>query len=179
MPKMGFKKDLTKRPRGIVVPPEAFTRTKSGLGEYDIRAGEGQLCESGDRVAIHYDVKLGNFTVSTSRQGTGVTGGVPYGFDVGQGPGNPGGVFLRGIDEGVLGMRVGGVRRLKVPPELGVSSRRCSRAGRGRGLTNNKQYGDRQVQEIPPNATLTIDIELLSIKQGEMLGMNNSAKKRT
>ena len=147
MPKMGFKKDLNKR-RNIVVPPEAFTRTKSGLGEYDIRAGEGQLCESGDRVAIHYDVKLGNFTVSTSRQGTGVTGGVPYGFDVGQGPGNPGGVFLRGIDEGVLGMRVGGVRRLKVPPELG--------------------YGDRQVQEIPPNATLTIDIELLSIKQGEM-----------
>ena len=147
MPKMGFKKDLNKR-RNIVVPPEAFTRTKSGLGEYDIRAGEGQLCESGDRVAIHYDVKLGNFTVSTSRQGTGVTGGVPYGFDVGQGPGNPGGVFLRGIDEGVLGMRVGGVRRLKVPPELA--------------------YGDRQVQEIPPNATLTIDIELLSIKQGEM-----------
>ena len=147
MPKMGFKKDLNKR-RNIAVPPEAFTRTKSGLGEYDIRAGEGQLCESGDRVAIHYDVKLGNFTVSTSRQGTGVTGGVPYGFDVGQGPGNPGGVFLRGIDEGVLGMRVGGVRRLKVPPELA--------------------YGDRQVQEIPPNATLTIDIELLSIKQGEM-----------
>lgn len=147
MPKMGFKKDLNKR-RNIVVPPEAFTRTPSGLGEYDIRAGEGQLCESGDRVAIHYDVKLGNFTVSTSRQGTGVTGGVPYGFDVGQGPGNPGGVFLRGIDEGVLGMRVGGVRRLKVPPELA--------------------YGDRQVQEIPPNATLTIDIELLSIKQGEM-----------
>ena len=147
MPKMGFKKDLNKR-RNIVVPPEAFTRTQSGLGEYDIRAGEGQLCESGDRVAIHYDVKLGNFTVSTSRQGTGVTGGVPYGFDVGQGPGNPGGVFLRGIDEGVLGMRVGGVRRLKVPPELA--------------------YGDRQVQEIPPNATLTIDIELLSIKQGEM-----------
>ena len=147
MPKMGFKKDLNKR-RNIVVPPEAFTRTKSGLLEYDIRAGEGQLCESGDRVAIHYDVKLGNFTVSTSRQGTGVTGGVPYGFDVGQGPGNPGGVFLRGIDEGVLGMRVGGVRRLKVPPELG--------------------YGDRQVQESPPTATLTIDIELLSIKQGEM-----------
>ena len=51
--------------------------------------------------------------------------------------------------------------------------------GEGPRTDQQKQYGDRQVQEIPPNATLTIDIELLSIKQGEMLGMNNSAKKRT
>ena len=131
----------------------------------------------GDRVAVHYDLKFRNITLSTSRQGAGVTGGNPYGFDVG-GFGIPGGPFIKGMDLGVQvrtsqrrtwgagrgrgrshtgpmlthpppaltcqGMGKGQVRRLIVPPELG--------------------YGNRAVQDIPANATLTLDLELLSIK---------------
>jgi hypothetical protein len=51
------------------------------------------------------------------RQGVGVTGGTPFGFDVGQ-PRDAPGSALPGIDKGVIGMRVGGQRRLLVPPEL-------------------------------------------------------------
>ncbi|KAH6554889.1 hypothetical protein KP509_1Z299500 [Ceratopteris richardii] len=78
----------------------------------------------------------------TSRQGLGVTGGTPYGFDVGA---SEQGLVLKGLDYGVEGMRVGGQRLLIVPPELA--------------------YGSRGIQEIPPNATLEMDVELLSIKQ--------------
>jgi FKBP-type peptidyl-prolyl cis-trans isomerase len=73
----------------------------------------------------------------------GVTGGTPFGFDVGQPRGAPGST-LPGIDLGVRGMRIGGQRRLIVPPSLA--------------------YGSKGVGEIPPNATLVIDVELLSIK---------------
>ena len=51
------------------------------------------------------------------RQGVGVTGGTPFGFDVGQ-PRDAPGSALPGIDKGVIGMRVGGQRRLLVPPQL-------------------------------------------------------------
>ncbi|RDX82039.1 Peptidyl-prolyl cis-trans isomerase FKBP16-4, chloroplastic [Mucuna pruriens] len=78
----------------------------------------------------------------TSRQGMGVVGGSPYGFDVGQ---SERGTVLKGLDLGVQGMRVGGQRLLIVPPELA--------------------YGSKGVQEIPPNSTIELDIELLSIKQ--------------
>ncbi|XP_054794766.1 peptidyl-prolyl cis-trans isomerase FKBP16-4, chloroplastic-like isoform X2 [Prosopis cineraria] len=69
----------------------------------------------------------------TSRQGMGVGGGTPYGFDVGQ---SENGTVLKGLDLGVQGMRVGGQRLLIVPPELA--------------------YGSRGVQEIPPNATIEL-----------------------
>uniref|UniRef100_A0A7N2M6X8 peptidylprolyl isomerase n=1 Tax=Quercus lobata TaxID=97700 RepID=A0A7N2M6X8_QUELO len=98
----------------------------------------------------------------TSRQGLGVGGGTykyshltkrfqckfnvlnfqPYGFDVGE---SERGNVLRGLDLGVQGMKVGGQRLLIVPPELA--------------------YGSKGVQEIPPNATIELDVELLAIKQ--------------
>ncbi|XP_065855047.1 peptidyl-prolyl cis-trans isomerase FKBP16-4, chloroplastic-like [Euphorbia lathyris] len=78
----------------------------------------------------------------TSRQGLGVGGGTPYGFDVGQ---SERGNVLKGLDLGVEGMRVGGQRLIIVPPELA--------------------YGSKGVQEIPPNATIELDVELLAIKQ--------------
>ncbi|GBG00330.1 hypothetical protein Rsub_13100 [Raphidocelis subcapitata] len=73
----------------------------------------------------------------------------PRGFDVGLVPGTPGSIGLKGIDLGVRGMRVGGVRRLIVPPELG--------------------FGNRQAGELPPNSTIEVDIELLSIKSTRIL----------
>lgn len=72
----------------------------------------------------------------------GVGGGTPYGFDVGE---SERGRVLKGLDLGVQGMRVGGQRLLIVPPELA--------------------YGEKGVQEIPPNATIELDVELLAIKQ--------------
>ncbi len=125
------------------IPESEYSDGPQGLRFYDITVGGGAEARVGERVAIHYDVKFRNITFMTSRQGIGVTGGTPLGFDVGQPAGSPGST-LAGIDLGVRGMRVGGQRRLLVPPELG--------------------YGASGIGEIPPNATLTVDVELLSIK---------------
>ncbi|KAK6140026.1 hypothetical protein DH2020_026242 [Rehmannia glutinosa] len=91
---------------------------------------------------VHYVAKWKGITFMTSRQGLGVGGGTPYGFDVGD---SERGAVLKGLDLGVEGMRVGGQRLLIVPPELA--------------------YGNKGVQEIPPNATIELDVELLAIKQ--------------
>lgn len=69
---------------------------------------------------VHYECKWKGITFLTSRQGVGVTGGEPYGFDVGA-TGNT--MALKGLDLGVRGMRVGGVRKMIVPPELAYGSR--------------------------------------------------------
>eukprot|EP00195_Chlamydomonas_chlamydogama_P005727 CAMPEP_0202902694 /NCGR_PEP_ID=MMETSP1392-20130828/17006_1 /ASSEMBLY_ACC=CAM_ASM_000868 /TAXON_ID=225041 /ORGANISM="Chlamydomonas chlamydogama, Strain SAG 11-48b" /LENGTH=223 /DNA_ID=CAMNT_0049589501 /DNA_START=1 /DNA_END=672 /DNA_ORIENTATION=- len=138
---LDYKKELARRRRKI--PESEFSDGPEGLKFYDIVAGSGAEAKVGARVAVHYDVKFRNVTFVTSRQGMGVTGGTPVGFDVGQ-PAGAAGSTLPGIDIGVRGMRVGGVRRLIVPPNLA--------------------YGSRGVGEIPPNATLTVDLELLSIK---------------
>ncbi|EOY08049.1 FKBP-like peptidyl-prolyl cis-trans isomerase family protein isoform 2 [Theobroma cacao] len=85
----------------------------------------------------YYDLKVGSGLKAV--KGSRVA---PYGFDVGQ---SERGNVLKGLDVGVEGMRVGGQRLLIVPPELA--------------------YGKKGVQEIPPNATIELDVELLAIKQ--------------
>ncbi|KAF3324433.1 Peptidyl-prolyl cis-trans isomerase FKBP16-4 [Carex littledalei] len=124
------------------IPESEFKTLPSGLKYYDIMVGGGAKAVKGSRVAIHYVAKWKGITFMTSRQGLGVGGGTPYGFDVGQ---SERGNVLKGLDLGVEGMKVGGQRILIVPPELA--------------------YGSRGVQEIPPNATIELDVELLSIKQ--------------
>ncbi|KAG5556752.1 hypothetical protein RHGRI_007125 [Rhododendron griersonianum] len=109
---------------------------------YDLKVGGGAEAVKGSRVAVHYVAKWKGITFMTSRQGMGVSGGTPYGFDVGQ---SERGNVLKGLDFGVKGMRVGGQRLLIVPPQLA--------------------YGSKGVQEIPPNATIELDVELLAIKQ--------------
>ena len=120
--------------------------TKPPIMYADIKGGGGGTeggAKDGSRVAVHFDVKFRRITVATSRQGAGVTGGTPYGFTVGVPAGTPGGPFIACLNEGIKGMGPGQFRRLIVPPEYA--------------------YGANQVQEIPPNATLTVDVELLSI----------------
>ena len=119
--------------------------TKPPIMYADIKGGAGVEggAKDGSRVAVHFDVKFRRITVATSRQGAGVTGGTPYGFTVGVPAGTPGGPFIACLNEGIKGMGPGQFRRLIVPPEYA--------------------YGANQVQEIPPNATLTVDVELLSI----------------
>lgn len=128
--------------RSELIPESDYKTLANGLKYYDVKVGGGKAAEKGARVAIHYVAKWKGITFMTSRQGMGVTGGTPYGFDIGA---SEYGIVLKGLDYGVEGMRVGGQRLLIVPPELA--------------------YGKKGVQEIPPNATLQIDVELLSIKQ--------------
>lgn len=128
--------------RGAKVPESDFITLPNGLKYYDLKVGTGAEAVKGSRVAVHYVAKWKGITFMTSRQGMGVGGGTPYGFDVGE---SERGRVLKGLDLGVEGMRVGGQRLLIVPPELA--------------------YGKKGVQEIPPNATIEVDVELLSIKQ--------------
>ncbi|KAJ0028282.1 hypothetical protein Pint_35823 [Pistacia integerrima] len=151
--------------RGAKIPESEYKTLPNGLKSvfylvsiirlyYDLKVGGGPEAKKGSRVAscvyfyvylmlqVHYVAKWKNITFMTSRQGLGVGGGTPYGFDVGQ---SEKGNVLKGLDLGVEGMHVGGQRLLIVPPELA--------------------YGSKGVQEIPPNATIELDVELLSIKQ--------------
>ncbi|KAF9594674.1 hypothetical protein IFM89_034357, partial [Coptis chinensis] len=119
--------------RGAKIPESEFTTLPNGLKYYDLKVGGGTKAVKGSRVAIHYVAKWKGITFMTSRQGLGVGGGTPYGFDVGD---SGRGAVLKGLDLGVEGMRVGGQRLLVVPPELA--------------------YGSKGVQEIPPNATIEV-----------------------
>ncbi|KAL7195721.1 hypothetical protein ACSBR1_035872 [Camellia fascicularis] len=128
--------------RGEKIPESDFKTLPNGLKYYDLKVGGGAEAVKGSRVAVHYVAKWKGITFMTSRQGLGVGGGTPYGFDVGQ---SERGTVLKGLDLGVQGMKVGGQRVLIVPPELA--------------------YGSKGVQEIPPNATIELNVELLAIKQ--------------
>ena len=111
----------------------------------DIKGGAGVEggAKDGSRVAVHFDVKFRRITVATSRQGARAHGGTPYGFTRRRPRGDaPAGPFDR------------------------VPQRRHQRHGPRSNLAFDRPpeyaYGSNQVQEIPPNATLTVDVELLS-----------------
>lgn len=82
----GFKKELNNR-RKIKVTEDQYKIGEQGLKYYDIVPGTGAAAKQGDRVAVHVDIKWRGITIFTSRQGMGVTGGSPIGFDVGAKPG--------------------------------------------------------------------------------------------
>jgi FKBP-type peptidyl-prolyl cis-trans isomerase len=113
--------------------PAVATETREGgLVIEDVIIGTGQEAGPGSAVRIEYVGRLesGKIFDASSRRG------IPYSFQVGRG------MAIRGMDEGVQGMRVGGKRRLRIPPALG--------------------YGDKKVAGIPPNSTLIFEIELVS-----------------
>ena len=108
--------------------------TESGLSITDIAVGEGDQAKQGQTVTVNYTGTLENgdqFDTSIGR--------APFSFPLGAGR------VIKGWDEGVVGMKVGGKRRLTIPPELGYGSR-------GAGNV------------IPPNATLTFEVELLEVE---------------
>jgi FKBP-type peptidyl-prolyl cis-trans isomerase FkpA len=110
------------------------TATESGLLYEDLVTGSGPEAKAGDLVRVHYTGWLTDNTKFDSS----VDRGQPFEFTLGQGG------VIKGWDEGVAGMQVGGKRKLTIPPELGYG------AG-GAGST------------IPPNATLIFEVELLEI----------------
>jgi FKBP-type peptidyl-prolyl cis-trans isomerase len=108
--------------------------TSSGLQYWDIVVGTGATAVAGKPVKVHYTGWLTNgkkFDSSVDR-------GQPFVFPLG------GGQVIKGWDEGVAGMKVGGKRQLRIPPELGYGARGAGGA-------------------IPPNATLIFDVELLEV----------------
>ncbi len=112
--------------------------TPSGLQYTDTTVGSGAAATPGHEVTVHYTgwlysngAKGGKFDSSCDRND-------PFEFSLGVG------MVIRGWDEGVAGMKVGGQRTLIIPPELGYGAR-------GAGGV------------IPPNATLMFDVELLAV----------------
>jgi FKBP-type peptidyl-prolyl cis-trans isomerase len=108
--------------------------TASGLKYWDTKAGTGATAENGKTVRVHYTGWLTNGTKFDSS----VDRGQPFSFTLGKG------MVIKGWDQGVAGMKVGGKRRLEIPPDLGYGPR-------GAGGV------------IPPNATLIFDVELLEV----------------
>lgn len=101
----------------------------------DLQVGTGEAAKTGDVVEVHYTGRFPDgkeFDTSVGKE--------PYAFKLGAGR------VIKGWDEGVVGMRVGGKRKLTVPPEMA--------------------YGKRGYPpDIPPDATLLFDIELLNIRK--------------
>ena len=113
----------------------APTKTPSGLEYWDIKAGTGAVAQTGHKVKVDYTGWLTDGKKFDSSVGT----GKPYEFMLGAGQ------VIKGWDEGVAGMKMGGKRQLRIPPDLAYGAR-----GNPGG--------------IPPNATLIFDVQLVDAK---------------
>jgi FKBP-type peptidyl-prolyl cis-trans isomerase len=111
-----------------------LTTTPSGLKYKDLTQGTGAPAAQGKVAVVHYT----GWLVDGTKFDSSLDRGEPFRFPVG------GGRVIKGWDEGVAGMKVGGKRRLVIPPELGYGA-----AGAG--------------AVIPPNATLVFEVELLEV----------------
>lgn len=111
-----------------------LTTAADGLQSGDITPGTGAAAASGESLTVQYTGWLSDGTVFDSSRSAGRQ---PFTFTIGAGN------VIKGWDEGLIGLRVGGKRRLVIPPSLG--------------------YGAQATGCIPANATLTFDVELVSI----------------
>ncbi len=100
----------------------------------DTKVGTGAAVKSGDTVVMHYTGKLSDGTKFDSS----LDRNEPFETQIGVGQ------VIKGWDEGIVGMKTGGKRKLIIPPSMG--------------------YGEQQMGNIPPNSTLIFDVELLEIK---------------
>ena len=115
-----------------------FTTTPSGLQYQDTVVGEGAEAKAGTPVRVHYTGWLYNDGQQGAKFDSSRDRNDPFEFPLGSG------MVIKGWDEGVQGMKVGGQRTLLIPAELGYGAR-------GAGGV------------IPPNATLKFDVELLGV----------------
>jgi FKBP-type peptidyl-prolyl cis-trans isomerase FkpA len=111
-------------------------KTDDGLQYWDVRVGNGETAKEGSRVRVHYTGWLTNGKKFDSS----VDAGKPFDFTIGNGE------VIKGWEEGVAGMRVGGKRQLRIPPALAYGA-------------DGTPGGP-----IPPNATLIFDIHLLNVQ---------------
>jgi len=124
---------VSMRIKASVLGAEAMT-TQSGLRYEDIVVGTGPSPQSGQEVTVHYTGALEDGTKFDSS----LDRGQPFKFKIGVGQ------VIKGWDEGVMTMKVGGKRKLVIPPQLG--------------------YGRRGGGPIPPNSTLVFEVELLDVQ---------------
>lgn len=117
---------------GLGIDLTKMTKTASGLYYQDLTPGGGIAAASGNHVTVHYTGFLSNGTTFDTSIGK-----TPFGFTIGASQ------VIKGWDEGMIGVRVGGTRRLIVPPALG--------------------YGPVQNGAIPPNSVLVFNVQLISI----------------
>lgn len=127
---LGIFAQAASKPTPVTGPAK---KTSSGVSYWDIKVGMGATAMKGQTVNVHY---TGWFT--NGKQFDSSIGGKPLGFKIGAHE------VIAGWEEGVAGMKVGGKRQLKIPPEMGYGAKGYPGA-------------------IPPNATLIFDVELISI----------------
>ena len=106
----------------------------SGLEYIDVTVGEGAEANAGQTVSVHYT----GWLVNGSKFDSSVDRGQPFEFPLGAGS------VIKGWDEGVAGMKIGGVRKLIIPADMG--------------------YGSRGAGPIPPDSTLIFEVELPGIR---------------
>jgi FKBP-type peptidyl-prolyl cis-trans isomerase len=111
-------------------------KTPSGAEYWDLKVGTGATAKNGQTVTVNY---TGWLASNGKKFDSSLDRGQPFMFPLGAGK------VIKGWDEGVAGMKVGGKRQLRIAPELGYGSRNV-----GNGL-------------IPPNSTLIFDVELLAV----------------
>lgn len=116
-----------------------MTTTASGLTITESEVGTGASPQKGQTCVMHYTGWLDDNGERGSKFDSSVDRGTPFEFTIGVGQ------VIKGWDEGVMSMQVGGKRTLTIPAELGYGAR-------GAGGV------------IPPNATLIFDVELLDVK---------------
>lgn len=109
--------------------------TASGLTYEDLTPGTGATPQAGQTVVVHYT----GWLTDGKKFDSSVDRGQPFTFPLGQGR------VIKGWDEGVASMQVGGKRKLTIPPELGYGARGFPGA-------------------IPPNSTLVFEVELLGVQ---------------
>ena len=131
------KKPVAKRPAvgGPTKVTGAPTKTASGLEYWDIKVGTGAVAEAGKQVKVDYTGWLTSGKKFDSSVGT----GQPFDFMLGASQ------VIKGWDEGVAGMKAGGKRQLRIPPDLAYGA-----AG--------------HPPQIPANSTLVFDVRLVEVK---------------
>ena len=124
----------TTAPAGPTKVTGEGTKTASGLQYWDIKEGTGATAEKGQTVLVHYTGWL-----TSGKKFDSSVGGKPFKFRIGAGD------VIKGWEEGVAGMKVGGKRQLRIPPDLA--------------------YGPKGYPGvIPPNATLVFDVQLMGVQ---------------
>ncbi len=110
-------------------------KTDSGLVYWDIRVGNGDVAKEGSHVRVHYT----GWLTTGKKFDSSVDAGKPFDFTIGNGE------VIKGWEEGVAGMKVGGKRQLRIPPALGYGA-------------------EGYPGVIPANATLIFDVQLLGVQ---------------
>lgn len=123
----------SKKPSNNSIKETTMTNVTSDLKIEDLKVGKGSEAKTGDTIKVNY---LGTLTSGTKFDSS-YDRNEPFEFTLGQGQ------VIQGWEQGFIGMKVGGKRKLTIPPQLG--------------------YGDQAVGTIPANSTLIFEVELLEV----------------